>query len=178
MKTAKWILLAGSLNAALAVMLGASGAHGLKAHLDEHALTTFKTAVDYHFIHALGLLIIGTIAQNLRSRGITTSAFLLLIGIVIFCGSLYLLTVTGLRWLVLRQLCIDGSAPTNAFRSRRRCEAMVVPCRAARTQSWRCCWFAPFGWAFKRSSAALFLTRKRTTLTCKNKTTSNRLMTH
>ena len=99
MKTAKWILLAGSLNAALAVMLGAFGAHGLKAHLDEHALTTFQTAVDYHFIHALGLLIIGTIAQRIDTKGIRISATLLLVGTIIFCGSLYLLSVTGLRWM-------------------------------------------------------------------------------
>jgi len=99
MKSAKWILLAGSLNAALAVMLGAFGAHGLKAHLTEHALATFQTAVDYHFIHALGLLIIGSIAQTIKTRGITVAASFLLVGIVIFSGSLYALSITGLRWL-------------------------------------------------------------------------------
>ncbi len=99
MKSSKWILLAGSLNLALAVVLGAFGAHGLKEHLSEHALTTFQTAVDYHFIHALGLLIIGNIALRVNTRGITVSATLLLIGILIFCGSLYLLSIIGSRWL-------------------------------------------------------------------------------
>ena len=99
MKSAKWILLAGSLNAALAVMRGAFGAHGLKAHLTEHALATYQTAVDYHFIHALGLLIIGSIAQRIKTKGINISAILLLVGTMIFCGSLYLLSITGLRWM-------------------------------------------------------------------------------
>lgn len=99
MKPAQWMLLSGSLNAALAVMLGAFGAHGLKSHLDEHAMSIFQTAVDYHFIHALGLLINGNIALRINARGITISAILLLVGILIFCGSLYLLSMTSLRWL-------------------------------------------------------------------------------
>jgi uncharacterized membrane protein YgdD (TMEM256/DUF423 family) len=99
MKPTKWILIAGSLNAALAVILGAFGAHGLKTQLDTRAMEIFQTAVDYHFIHALGLLIIGTLTAQIETRGIKISAGLLIAGIIIFCGSLYLLSVTGLRWL-------------------------------------------------------------------------------
>ena len=84
----------------LAVALGAFGAHALKQRLDEYALGVFETAVQYHFWHSLALLAVGVIALGqpqiplLRSSG-----WLFLLGIVVFSGSLYLLSLTGMRWL-------------------------------------------------------------------------------
>jgi uncharacterized membrane protein YgdD (TMEM256/DUF423 family) len=82
---------------ALAVGLGAFGAHGLKARLDAYHLDIYKTAVLYHFLHALGLLIVSTLPKNgtLSPQSANSICWLLLAGILIFSGSLYLLAVTG-----------------------------------------------------------------------------------
>ena len=85
---------------ALAVMLGAFGAHGLKNKLTEEMLTIFETGVSYHFYHALGLLAIGMIAQWIPdSSFLKWSGWLMLAGILIFSGTLYVLSISGLRWL-------------------------------------------------------------------------------
>lgn len=80
---------------ALAVMLGAFGAHGLRNRLDAYGMGIWEKAVFYHFIHALGMLIVPLLAPANASR----VAWLLLAGICIFSGSLYLLAVTGIRAL-------------------------------------------------------------------------------
>lgn len=93
-----WLML-GSLNLALAVALGAFGAHGLKARLSAEQLAWWHTGCDYHFIHALGLLGLGVLAAARPelgfSRGIGLS---LLAGILIFCGSLYAMALGAPRW--------------------------------------------------------------------------------
>ena len=86
---------------ALGVMLGAFGAHALKDRLDAYSLDVYQKAVFYHFIHALGILIV---SARQRSGALTASACtkvcsLLLAGIVLFSGSLYLLALTGSRGL-------------------------------------------------------------------------------
>ena len=84
----------------LAVILGAFAAHGLKKSLSADLLTVFYTAVQYHFYHALGLLAVGLIATQVPASGwIKLSAWLMFTGIVLFSGSLYLLAVSGIRWL-------------------------------------------------------------------------------
>lgn len=99
MEARLWILL-GALNAALSVMLGAFGAHALKASLTADMLTVYQTAHQYHIHHALGLLLIGGLAfAGLRSRWLTAAGVLLLLGIVLFSGSLYALSITGMRSL-------------------------------------------------------------------------------
>lgn len=65
--TAKLFLLPGSANAVLAVVIGAFGAHALKIRLDENLLKVYQTGVEYHFYHALGLMLIGIIAMNIQS---------------------------------------------------------------------------------------------------------------
>lgn len=96
----KLFLSIGSINAMLAVMLGAFGAHGLKSRLSAEMMEIFHTAVQYHFIHALGLLAVGLVAFHLpESSWIRWSGWLMLAGIVIFSGSLYLLSISGVRWL-------------------------------------------------------------------------------
>ncbi len=85
----------------LAVMLGAFGAHGLRDRLDAYALGVYERAVFYHFIHALGLLITPLLvhAGLLPAKTGNRVAGLLLIGIVLFSGSLYVLAVSGARVL-------------------------------------------------------------------------------
>ncbi len=93
-------LLLGAINAMLAVILGAFGAHGLKDRLTEPMLAVYKTAVEYQFYHALGLLLIGLLAlQWVESQWLSTSGWLMVAGIVLFSGSLYLLSFGGPRWL-------------------------------------------------------------------------------
>ena len=84
---------------ALAVILGAFGAHALKSKLEPDMMQVYKTGVEYHFYHALGLLLIGVISLNVSSGLINWSAILLIAGIVLFSGSLYALALTGIKWL-------------------------------------------------------------------------------
>jgi uncharacterized membrane protein YgdD (TMEM256/DUF423 family) len=81
---------------ALAVMLGAFGAHGLKDRLDAYSMDVYQKAVFYHFTHALGLLVISLAP---RTANLVWVNILLVTGILIFSGSLYLLAVTGVRML-------------------------------------------------------------------------------
>jgi len=86
---------------ALAVGLGAFGAHGLKARLDEYRMGIWEKAVFYHFVHALGLLIVSLIPRTstLPKSGLDWVCWLLLAGILIFSGSLYVLALSGNRML-------------------------------------------------------------------------------
>ncbi|GAB5453112.1 MAG: DUF423 domain-containing protein [Halioglobus sp.] len=97
---AKTFLTLASMSALFAVALGAFGAHGLKDKLDDYALGVFQTAVQYHFYHSLALLAVGIIALNQPQTALLrNSGLLFTCGIVIFSGSLYLLSITGVRWL-------------------------------------------------------------------------------
>jgi len=97
---AKTFLLLGALACMLAVLLGAFGAHALRGKLTADLLAIYQTAVQYHFWHALGLLAIGIVAMHLpASAALRWAGWLMLAGIVIFSGSLYLLAITGVRWL-------------------------------------------------------------------------------
>lgn len=95
----KTILMTASVLLALAVALGAFGAHGLKSQLSSDMMQTYKTGVEYHFYHALGLLLIGILAVSFPSEMIKWSAILLTAGIILFSGSLYVLAVSGIKWL-------------------------------------------------------------------------------
>lgn len=99
MQITKSILTLGAGLMALAVILGAFGAHALKSKLEPDMLQVYKTGVEYHFYHALGLLLIGIISFHISSGLINWSAILLIAGIVLFSGSLYLLAITGIKWL-------------------------------------------------------------------------------
>jgi uncharacterized membrane protein YgdD (TMEM256/DUF423 family) len=93
--------VAGAILMALAVALGAFGAHGLKARLDAYQMSVYEKAVFYHFVHALGLLIVSFLPKTGTFSEFATSwvCGLLLAGIVLFSGSLYVLAVTGNRAL-------------------------------------------------------------------------------
>jgi len=99
-QSAKIFLLLGSLAMMIAVGLGAFGAHGLKDRLAADMLAVYRTGVEYHVYHALGLLAVGMIAAHLpESDLVKWSGWLMTAGIVLFSGSLYLLALTGTRWL-------------------------------------------------------------------------------
>ncbi len=90
----------GSLSAMLAVGLGAFGAHGLKGRLSAQLFEVYQTAVLYHLVHAVGLVLVGLIAHLLPdSAPVRWSGWLLAAGTLLFSGSLYLLAVSGIRWL-------------------------------------------------------------------------------
>jgi len=92
--------LLGPLSAMLAVGFGAFGTHGLRGQLDEHMLGVYQTAVQYHFYHALGLTLIAlALQQQPLNRLLQWSGSLMLTGTLLFSGSLYLLALTGSRWL-------------------------------------------------------------------------------
>lgn len=94
------LLISGSIFAALAVMLGAFGAHGLKKSLSEEMMVVYNTAVDYHFIHALGILLIGLLHHHYpESRFMIWAGIAMIIGIILFCGSLYVMSISEMRKL-------------------------------------------------------------------------------
>ena len=97
---AKLFITLASLSGMAAVILGAFGAHALRDRLDDYARGVFETAVQYHFYHSLALLAVGLLAVSQpQTTMLKSSGWLFFIGILIFSGSLYILSVTGLRWL-------------------------------------------------------------------------------
>ena len=90
----------GALSGAMAVALGAFGAHGLKARLPADLLATFETGVRYQMYHALALLAVAWAVTRWSGSHLPTSAgWLFVAGTVLFSFSLYLLALTGQRWL-------------------------------------------------------------------------------
>ena len=90
----------GSLLMLLGVAMGAFGAHGLKGSLSAEALQTYQTGVLYHLIHGLALLAVGWLATAKPGQGLTSVAgWAFVLGILLFSGSLYLLSITGIRKL-------------------------------------------------------------------------------
>jgi len=98
--TAKIVLTLGAVTAFLGVALGAFGAHALRSRLSEQLLGTWETAVQYHLVHALGLLVVGlTLLHSGPAPLLRWSGGFMLAGMVLFSGSLYLLCLSGVRWL-------------------------------------------------------------------------------
>lgn len=94
----KLFIVLGAINAFLAVALGAFGAHGLEGKLSEKMLEVWKTGVTYQMFHAIGLLVIGLLVGKFATASsFTWAGWLMLIGIVLFSGSLYALSTTGIK---------------------------------------------------------------------------------
>jgi uncharacterized membrane protein YgdD (TMEM256/DUF423 family) len=91
------ILFSGAVFMALGVLLGAFGAHALKSILSPEMLAVYKTGVEYQFYHALGLLLIGLIGFQVKSKYLQWSGLLITIGIILFSGSLYVMTLSGIK---------------------------------------------------------------------------------
>ena len=92
-------LTIGAVMGALGVGAGAFAAHGLKARLTPDLLAVFETGARYQMIHALALLAVGLVLARTPHPAVGASGWLFIIGVVIFSGSLYLLALTGVRWL-------------------------------------------------------------------------------
>jgi uncharacterized membrane protein YgdD (TMEM256/DUF423 family) len=101
---ARTIFIVAAVFGFLAVALGAFGAHGLEKHFvtfddaAKHA-AWWDTAVDYHMWHTLFLLGLGALAQRVHTRSVTVAFIATVVGICIFSGTLYVMAVTGIRWL-------------------------------------------------------------------------------
>ena len=95
----KKILIAGAIFMAMGVLLGAFGAHALKNSLSPEMLAVYTTAVEYQFYHSLGLLLIGLIGYHVKSKWLNWSGILLFVGIILFSGSLYALSISGIKVL-------------------------------------------------------------------------------
>ena len=109
------IIAYGAISAALAVAIGAFGAHALDGRVSGEMLDNYETGARYHFYHSLGMLAVGLFAlwqdSSARNKGPATgaahavpkslrwAALLMLTGIVLFSGSLYTMALTDLRWL-------------------------------------------------------------------------------
>jgi uncharacterized membrane protein YgdD (TMEM256/DUF423 family) len=93
-------ILLGSVMGALAVALGAFGAHGLRSTVSPDMLANFETGARYHFYHALAMFVAAFVASRFPNANLANIAgWLFLIGVALFSGSLYAMTLTGQRWL-------------------------------------------------------------------------------
>ena len=91
--------LAGAISAFFGVALGAFAAHALKKEIDAAMLAVFETGVRYQMYHALALFAVAWACGKWPGQFATASGLLFIAGTVLFSGSLYLLAVTGVRWL-------------------------------------------------------------------------------
>ena len=97
---AKLFLIIASISGFLAVAIGAFGAHGLKQKISVDLMAAYQTGVQYHFYHTLALLAVGILLQQFpQSMAFKVSGWMLLLGMVVFSGSLYVLAITGSRWI-------------------------------------------------------------------------------
>ena len=94
-----FVLISAAISGFLSVAIGAFAAHALRGQLDSRALEIFATAHDYHISHSLLLLFIGLFMLENSTKKLQLSATFILIGLLLFSGSLYLLAVSGIRWL-------------------------------------------------------------------------------
>lgn len=97
--TQRFFAVAGCAAGFLAVALGAFAAHGLRERLDPAMHAVFETAVRYQFYHALALLAVAWLAGVAGEGRARAAGGLFIAGIIVFSGSLYLLALTGIRWL-------------------------------------------------------------------------------
>ena len=97
--TINLIIAFGAFNAFVAVAAGAFASHGLKDILSVEYLNTFKTAADYQMMHGIGLILISLLNKLDTNRCNLAAAAFMFAGIILFSGSLYVLTLTGIKWL-------------------------------------------------------------------------------
>jgi uncharacterized membrane protein YgdD (TMEM256/DUF423 family) len=97
----KLFVILGALNAFVSIALGAFGAHGLKDKLTAHYMDVYHTGVQYQMMHALGLILVGILSEKLvQAQGLMGWAgWLMFAGIILFSGSLYILSITQIKVL-------------------------------------------------------------------------------
>src|SRR5690625_2439683 len=97
----KLLLVVGAINGFLAVALGAFGAHGLEGKISENALKTWEKAVNYQMFHTVSILITCLTLMKLQSSALLWAGWMFVIGIILFSGSLYFYSTTGIRSLAM-----------------------------------------------------------------------------
>lgn len=97
--TDRQLTILAALNLMVAVGAGAFGAHGLKRMLTPELLSVWQTGVLYHLVHALGLFAIALLGARFGSPLLSAAGWVMFVGIVLFSGSLYTLSLTGIHWL-------------------------------------------------------------------------------
>lgn len=97
----KLFLILGVINGFLAVALGAFGTHGLEGKLSEKMLSTWEKAVDYQMFHTVALLVVGLLLAKFQGGSFSVAGWMFLSGIVLFSGSLYFYSITGIKFLAM-----------------------------------------------------------------------------
>ncbi|MGM8211455.1 DUF423 domain-containing protein [Virgibacillus sp. W0430] len=97
----KLFLLAGAINGFIAVALGAFGAHGLEGKITEKALNTWEKAVHYQMFHTMALIATGIVISKIDAINLYWAGWMFLIGIILFSGSLYMYSTTGIKSLAM-----------------------------------------------------------------------------
>jgi uncharacterized membrane protein YgdD (TMEM256/DUF423 family) len=98
-KTSKKFAFYGAVFMALTVIIGAFGAHGLKNILSKEMLGIYHTGVEYQFYHALGLFTVAFVANFKEDKKVKFAGYFMILGIVLFSGSLYALSILGINWI-------------------------------------------------------------------------------
>ncbi len=97
---AKTLLMIAAISGLLAVAIGAFGAHGLKGRVTTDLMAVYQTGVQYHFYHTLALLFVGILMLQFPQVSLLSwSGCLFVAGMIIFSGSLYVMALTGIKWL-------------------------------------------------------------------------------
>lgn len=97
----KVFLIIGVINGFLAVALGAFGAHGLEGKISESALNNWEKAVKYQMFHTGSILITGLALLKIQAGSLVSAGWMFTLGIILFSGSLYFYSTTGVRWLAM-----------------------------------------------------------------------------
>lgn len=95
----KLFLLAATTGGLLATILGAFGAHALKDKLSPALLSAYQTGVQYQFYHSLALMLLGILLYHSLNIWFDISGCLFILGMILFSGSLFVLSITGIKWL-------------------------------------------------------------------------------
>lgn len=93
----KWMLCLGALSACIAVIIGSFGSHYFKGKLDDYSLQVYEIGVKYQFYHSLAILVIALTSLFFTGFLVKFSAWLMMVGVIIFSGSLYTLAITGVK---------------------------------------------------------------------------------
>ena len=94
-------LLIGIINGFLAVALGAFGTHGLEGKVSEDMLDIWDKAVNYQMFHTMAIMITAILLSTIKSKSIISAGWLFITGIILFSGSLYMYSTTGMKWLAM-----------------------------------------------------------------------------
>lgn len=97
----KVLFIIGAINGFLAVALGAFGAHGLEGKISENALKTWEKAVNYQMFHTVSILLTGILLLKTQSSTLLWAGWMFVVGILLFSGSLYLYSTSGVRTLAM-----------------------------------------------------------------------------